>query len=385
MEDYLDVAKRIFEGTKYKASDEDIRRLADNMILLSRRGLDRLNKRLTDSKGNGVWPTIAEHNLAAMLASKLPSEISIRYEPDEVQPPPDFKIEVGGIVYWIQMKDLSKLARENIQRKTMDRVQKEAMQIKIGRFFSCRLSDDFREDSVAELIKFMSDKATSAAEQKTLLYTGKRGEQAEVEFWSPKKLILSELTLGSAGDLEVLDLTALARDQIKGSLRKAVRAFNWDSGQRNMNLIVMEADGKEDIDICDAVFGTEYEILGGGRHSWSRNSDGLFDDPAFLSKVAGVIAVKRKIEWVEEIALLSAEEVVGRLSPKEREMTKGMNSEDIKKALEWKDPGPVAEYSQILYVNERFEYPLQNIEMLFDFDRIVHYNMRPDAGNGDFE
>jgi hypothetical protein len=147
----------------------------------------------------------------------------------------------------------------------------------------------------------------------------------------------------------------------------------------------MEADNKEDLDICDAVFGTEYEIFAGDKHSWSRKNDGVFQFSDFSAKVAGIIAIKRKGEWVEEISALSPEEVVSRLSPQEKEISNGMTPEEIKKTLKWKSPGPIADYSLILYMNDGFKYLLENIKRLLSFDRIVYYNMRPPMGKGNFD
>jgi hypothetical protein len=388
MEDYINIARRIFDGTRYDASDEDVKRLADNMVLLEKRGLGKLNKRLINSKG-GIWATIAEHNFAVILASKLCSTIPINYEPDGLQRPPDFKVEIGGITYWIQMKGLSKLARENRQEKIIQKIEQAAKQIKVGKFFSCMLSDDFKKDCLTELIKFMNDTAASAPEEKSFLFTCKNNEKAEVKFWSPGRIALYELTLGYAGDLGVLEITELARDQIKGSLRKAVEAFNWEVDQRNINLIVMEADNKEDIDICDAIFGTEYDYdyFSGGMpmYSWCRKDDGVFKDSSFSKKIAGVIAIKRKRERDEGISALSPEEVVSRLSPQEKEISNNMTPEEIKKALEWKSPGPIAAYSLILYMNDRFKYLLETIKRLLSFDKIVYYNMRPSMGKGNFD
>lgn len=384
MKDYIDIARRIFDGIRYDASDEDVKRLADNMILLEKRGLGKLNKRLIDSI-RGVWATIAEHNFAVILASKLFSTIPINYEPDGLQRPIDFKVEIGGITYWIQMKDLSKLARENMQEKIIQKIKEAAKQIRVSKFYSCTLSDDFNKDCLSELIKFINDKAVSASEEENFLFTGKNNEKAEVKFWSPGKVALSELTLGDAGDLEILNITGLARDQIKGSLHKAVEAFNWYVDQRNINLIVMEADNKEDIDICDAVFGTEYELFAGDKCSWCRKNDGLFKNSDFSAKVAGVIAMKRKREWVEEISTLSPEEVVSRLSLQEKEIFDNMTPEEIKNALEWKSPGPIADYSLILYLNDEFKHLLENIKGLLSFDKVVYYNMRPPMEKGNFD
>jgi hypothetical protein len=117
MEDYVTIARKIFAGPGYEASEEDIKKLTDNIVLLEKKGLGKLNKRLIDG-GRGVWATIAEHNFAVILVSQHCATIPISYEPDiGSQRPPDFKVEIGDIAYWIQMKDLSKLERENRQDK----------------------------------------------------------------------------------------------------------------------------------------------------------------------------------------------------------------------------------------------------------------------------
>lgn len=101
MEDYLEIARRIFEGTRYKASDEDVKKLADNMSLLEKRGLSKLNKRLVDArKHSKIFETIAEHNFAVILASRHSSTITISYEPDiGSRRPPDFKVGTGNVTY----------------------------------------------------------------------------------------------------------------------------------------------------------------------------------------------------------------------------------------------------------------------------------------------
>lgn len=383
----MDAARRVFEGTRYKATDEDVRKLADNMALLEKRGLSKINKRLIDArKHSKIFETIAEHNFAVMLISRHSSEVPISYEPDlGTQRPPDFKVETGNITYWIQMKDLSKLERENRQDKLIQKIKEKAKEIEIGKFFSCMLSDDFKEDCVSELITFMKEQAPSAIDGKSVQFTSKNEQRAEITFWSPAKIELSELTLGYAGDLEILNITGLTREQIKQSLLNAVGAFNWEVDESNINLIVMEADNKEDIDICDALFGTEYEIIDRDKQSWSREGDGLFSKPDFSKKVAGVITIKRKLERVEEVSFLSPDEIVGRLSPEEKEISKGMSPEEIKEALEWKSPGAIADYSLILYMNNSLKHLVEKIKSLLSFDRIIYYNMRPPMGEGSFE
>ena len=387
MEDYPNIARKIFAGTKFNASEKDIEALAGNIALLEKRCLGKLNKRLINArKHTKIFETIAEHNFAVILLSQHDSTVPISYEPDMgSKRPPDFKVEMGDITYWIQMKDLTKVERENRQDKIIQQIEKVAREIKVGKFFSCTLSDDFKDECVLALMEFIKDKATSADEGKSFLFTGKNNQKAKIEFWSARKTALSELTLGYAADLEVVELTGQAREQIKQSLLNAVGAFNWKVDQKNINLIVIEADNKEDIDICDAVFGTEYEWFAEDKHFWCREDNGLFRDSDFSTKVAGVVAIKRKRERDEEIALLSPEEVAERLSPEEEKLSSGMTPEAIKEALEWKTPGPIANYSMILYTNDNFKHLIEEIKKLLSLDRVVYYNMRPPMGQGDFE
>ncbi len=256
MEDYLSIARKIFAGIRYEASEEDITRLSDNMALLERRGLGKLNKRLIDSKRTReVLATIAEHNFAVILASRHCTTIPISYESDiDLKLPPDFKLGIGEVTYWIQMKDLSRLERENRQDNMIQQIKKEVSEIKIGKFFGCKLSDNFKESCLPDLINFIKDKAASAVEGDSLLFTGKNNQKAKIEFWSAANILLSELTLGYAGDLEMIEQTGLAREQIKQSMLNAAGAFDWEVDWRNINRIVVEADNKKDIDICDCIY-----------------------------------------------------------------------------------------------------------------------------------
>lgn len=379
MKDYLNIARKIFAGTRYEASGEDVKRLADNMALLEKRGLGKLNKKLIDI-GRGVWAIIAEHNFAVILVSQHCSTTPISYEPDiGLQRPIDFKVEIGNITYWIQMKDLAKLKRENRQDKIIQQIKRDTKDIKVSKFFSCALSDDFREGCLPELINFIKDEAASAVEGESFLFTGKDNQKVKIEFWSAGKIALSELTLGYAGDLEIVEITGLAKEQIKQSLLNAVGAFSWEVDQNNINLIVMETDKKEDIDICDALFGSEYEMIGKDNHSWSRNDDGLFSDPDFSRKVAGLTAMKRKWERVNENEIFP-------LPTDAAEFAEycNMTHEQIKKALERKDPGPIAAYSMVLYMNNSFKHLLEDIKRLLSFDKVVYYNMRSPMGQGNF-
>ena len=143
--------------------------------------------------------------------------------------------------------------------------------------------------------------------------------------------------------MDMVEETGLAKDQIKQSLNNAAGAFEWDVNQNVINLIAMDANKHEDIDICDAVFGTEFEMFSENRQSWSRKKDGFFLMPDFSNKVAGVIAVKGK-EW-----------------------------------------SPVSDYFATLYVSDFFKDRSNDFNKLLNFSNVIHFKMRPPMGKGNFD
>ena len=103
-----------FMKSAYRASVSEIQKLANNMRMLEERTMTKLNRRLLKS-GRNIWDTFSEHNFAVKLISYHNQNVQISYEPDEgLRRPSDFKIVLGGLTYWIQMKRLSNLERENI-------------------------------------------------------------------------------------------------------------------------------------------------------------------------------------------------------------------------------------------------------------------------------
>lgn len=108
-------AEMVFESTNYAATDEEIKLLAANMDLLAGVGLAALNRRMLQG-GRGIWDTFTEHNFAAKVARLHGGAIAIHYEPrDGLRRPPDFKIDIAGTTYWVQIRTLSSLKRESLQ------------------------------------------------------------------------------------------------------------------------------------------------------------------------------------------------------------------------------------------------------------------------------
>lgn len=341
--DFIKSAFNLFEVTKYRASETEIQKLGTHMRMLEERGMSKLNRRLLES-GRKIWDTFSEHNFALKLISYHNQDVEISYEPDEeLRRPPDFKIVLGELTYWIQMKRLSNLERENRQNKIVQKIKDAAKKIDVGMFFGCDLVENFSENDIPELIDYLAIKSLNPEEGKKYSFPNNEKPKATVDFWHPNKSEISSLTLGISGDMGVVELTGLAKNQIKQSLINAVGAFEWDVDLSAINLVAMDADKHEDIDLCDAVFGTEHEIVRGSRHTWSRQNDGFFLLPKFSKKVAGLIALKSK-EW-----------------------------------------SPVADYFATLYVNDVFKDRISDFNKLLSFDNVINFKMRPPWGKGNFD
>ena len=332
--------EEIFSRTKYRPSREDIESLAKAMGLLKERGLDRLSMRLVNS-GRKVWDTFSELNLALALIAHHGPETLINYESENTGRPIDFGVVAGHVTYRLQMKRLSDLERENRQNKIMDNVKREASKIKVRKFFNCDLAEGFSEADVATLMDFISKAAEQSEDHKEYLFSDSKISKAKVSFWTPNKLGLSHLTPGSWGDMDVVNETGLAATQIKESLANAAGAFENGNTKDVINLVAMDADRHEDIDLCDAVFGTEFDQVTCDKWTWSRKKDGFFHLPD-SEKVAGVIAMKRK----------------------ERK--------------------PVADAQLILLVNNSHKDLLNDLKRVLPFEKIINFNERPLNGDGNF-
>ncbi len=337
---FMKYATDVFELTKYQASDTDIQKLSSNIKVLEDRAMTKLNRRLLEG-GRKIGDTFAEHNFAIKLISYLKQNAEISYEPDEgLRRPPDFKIILDGLTYWIQMKRLSNMERENRQNKIVHKIKERAKKIDISMFFGCYLSEQFLEIDIPDFIVFLVKKLSNPEKGKKYSFPNEENTKATVAFWYPNGREISSLTLGISGDLDVVEQTGLAKKQIKQSLINAAGAFEWYVNHNTINIIAMDADKYEDIDICDAVFGTEFEM--GNQSAWSREKDGFFLLPDFLNKVAGVIALKSK------------------------------------------ERSPVSDYFATLYVNDVFKDRSSDFNRLLSFENVIHFKMRPPMGQANF-
>jgi hypothetical protein len=305
------------------------------MALVEAAGLQELNQRLAQANRK-IFDTIAEFNFAVMLIRHLGTS-GIEYEPpDYGRRPVDFRITERGAVIHLQMKRFGDLERDNRRDAVYERIKQNAAGIDVHKFFGMTLKEEFAEADVAGLVELLATVAPNAIDGQTYDFTVGNAVLATVEFWLPRSTTLYHLTLGTASDAGAVNITGLAAGQLRASLRKAAGAFNSAVDANNLNLVVAESDRHNDIDICEACFGTEEELFADGRHGWHRLGDGVFVEAGIAEKLVGLIVFRR-----------------------------------------FDRARPVSDYEAYLLINERHLTFVDQITKSIPIARVMRYNMRP--------
>jgi len=336
---FREPAKQVFSHTNYQPAEEDINALARNMALLEGRGLGDLNQRLI-SANTKIFDTVAEHNVASMLLRHFGTSARIEYEPPgHANRRVDFRVQTNENIYWLQMKRFADLERENRKDCLLDRLKQAAKAIRTPKFFDCELRDDFNAENLSQLVQFLEVTAPTSKEGVQYDYPNSEKVMARVQFWDPQKVVLQGLTLGSAGDMSMVNVTGLSSDQMRASVRKAAGAFAHAVDPYNINLVIAEADGQNDIAVGEACFGTEEEdgFSREGGYRWRRQNNGVFAETNISENVVGLIALRR---------------------PDRRK--------------------PISQYGMLLYMNDKHVDYLTAVQAAFPIQRVIHYNMRPD-------
>lgn len=331
-------ARQVFARTKYGATEEDVQALAQNMALVEDRGLGDLNKRLKGAKTK-VFDTIAEHNVASMLLRHCGAFVQVAYEPlGYAKRPVDFRVQINHNTFWLQMRRPADLERENRHNHMLAQIERAAGKIRICKFFDCELRDDFnKKTDLPQLVQFLEATAPTSAEGVQYDYPTSVNVKARVQFWEPRNASLQGLTLGSAGDMGMIDITNLSADQMRASIRNSAGAFIHAVDGGNINLVLAEADNLKDIDVGEACFGTEQEVFSAGTRRWSRQNNGVFVEADLAKNLAGVVVCRRLFRRQ-----------------------------------------PISDYMMLLYINEKHTDYLLPIQAAFPVQKVIHYYMRPD-------
>ncbi|WP_372009208.1 hypothetical protein NBRC13296_28545 [Paenibacillus chitinolyticus] len=166
---------------------------------------------------------------------------------------------------------MSDSERENKQSKLIDSIKRSFEKITVGKFVSLSLSEDFNADDANLFLSFLSESIESLPENTDLQFPPQGSPKIVFALYPPNKIELQHLTVGTSGNLEWIETTGEAQQQVKNSLSKAIGAFLWNSDEKNINIIAMEADRYDDIDISQAVFGTEkFLFYKNGSNAWTR-------------------------------------------------------------------------------------------------------------------
>lgn len=334
---FRQTAEEILINTKYNNNETEIQNLAEQMELLDQHGMTNLNQTLLQNargSGRNIPDFIAEHNFGANLIRNDPQGTFL-YEPPQYTRPPDFVLPRGNTTFFLQMKRLNDGEYENRRNNLLSRVKTHLEAIAVSKFVSIQFAEDFSEQDVEPLVRFIIA-AAQADDESEHYYPDDINPKATFELFKPRTT-LNHLTLGGSSDMNWRDLTGEAEAQIRLSINKAIGAFEWNNDPQHVNLIVMEADQYDDTDISQAVFGTEtYQLSPRGTHARiKRDTDGYFYQSQHTDKLCGVIALRR----------------AGR--------------------------GFISSYQKTLFINERFEGYVDLVQKLVGIDTVLSVNDLP--------
>lgn len=292
--------RRRLENLRLFFAEKEFANLESNVEFLEEKGLSDLNERLIRQAKRNFLSALTEHNFVVSLlkTNGFIQNYQIKYEPQGVDGSrrPDLYINFNHAEYRVQIKRFSLLKHQNVQNKIYSEIKREICSIKISKFINIQISASFAESDVKPFLSFVREKIDSL-DNSNNQYISNGKCKAKFSFMKSNKI--SHLTIGGFGDVSAVDITGVGRDQIRESLLNAAKAFYKEIGlQGNINLIVAEMGNSspDEIDLCEALYGTEYYKSGQLSKTFLtfRNNDGLFNNSDFEKKVAGVIAISKK-------------------------------------------------------------------------------------------
>lgn len=281
-------------ANKVYSDDEAIKALQDQITFIDNHGLSEMNLHLSSNavKKNTFLAAIAEHNFLTQLIN-YNSGINIQYEPSESNRPVDFVYTKSNIKYSIQMKSLSISKRDNIQNKLISYFKNELTHIKINKYITIHNSIRFKKVDIPEFISYLNSNISSFKDNEMYCYPSKIDEKLQFSLFPPNKKNLNNLTLGTSSDLSMIDITEESSEQIKGNLEKAIGAFETDNDNKNINLIVTEANEFDEIDFSQAAYGEEIYDFNNNLIKIRRDTDGFFFKEEYSHKIAGILSTHR--------------------------------------------------------------------------------------------
>ena len=287
-------ASDMFITNKLNINDESVHALQDQINFLDHHGLSKINIRLSSDsqRRNNFLATIAEHNFLTQLVKYNPN-IYIQYEPSENNRPIDFVYKKLNVKYSIQMKSLSTSGRYNRQNKMLSKFKENLTQIKINKYITIHHDTHFKEEDIAEFINYLNLSISSFKDNKMYSYPSEKDKKLQFSLLPSNNKKLNYLTLGSASDLLMIDITEESSKQITKNFEKAIGAFEHDNDNQNINLIVTEANEFDEIDFSQAAYGEEIYNFSNNSTSIRRDTDGFFFKEEYSHKIAGIISAHR--------------------------------------------------------------------------------------------
>lgn len=169
-------------------------------------------------------------------------------------------------------------------------LQKRASEIKINKFYTLSLAESVSFADIEGFINNLEESAKEDIDEEVFYYPNKDNIKIEYRFWKPNKSYFGCLTLGSTMGLNARCISSDLEEHLKGCFYKSGKSITWDTNEKAINIIAVEANGYDNIDIGEALFGTEEVVYPIKR--WQKAENGLFNDSEFTNKFAFVLTLR---------------------------------------------------------------------------------------------
>lgn len=331
MTDYTEQIKKNFAPYPGLVQPDVVAAMNAMLNELSMAGFGTLVDLLLTRREEQALDILFEAWVCQMLR-RNPNITDLEYEPDDAANPPDFRFQLEGVRFDVQVKRLYKVGNAPDKEAFQQRFEERAHQIAVPWFLNLWLSDDFQRKDIDGLFYYIKKNLhtfkTMGWEQ--ALDNFPYGWPAEGEPLArfsfhpandPSKM--SHMRIGvfqNAGSWQddgdggtlliaaVTDVAALRRG-FEGQLDKARKSLPLDTGSHQANIVIIQPESNlicTPDTVADVFYGDEQILVETGtvegrpRNHWvTRQNNGLLH-PGQYRKICGVIVVPGSVWFLDE-------------------------------------------------------------------------------------
>lgn len=218
--------------------------LNSQLIELYRKGFTKLvNNFLSNKNQYTIVPFLFEVYICRWLLSQNMCK-DIKYEPDDMEKPPEFVFHINNTFFQIEAKVITQLINESVKKKIVSQINRQ-ISSKTKNVIEIWLSENIEPKDINEIVAWISNECIS------LKMGDKKNYIIEGETLAWVKTIYERNTGGSVGiehilgshngEMQEVD-TQNIREKIRAIIKKSNNKFRLRCGEGIFNLIFVTCD-----------------------------------------------------------------------------------------------------------------------------------------------